>query len=274
MDNQKIKMAVAVAETFDTVAADYDCHALRFFGNAAQRMVEQLALRGDERVLDVACGTGQLAIRLAEAVPDGSVLGVDLSAGMLQQAHRRAAAQSVVNIDFQHADVDELSLEKNTFDAISSSFGLFFFPDIHASVRRLSSGLKANGRLIFSSFSSDAFAPMSEMLVTELKKYAIEAPTASWRRLDSEASHRELLQSTGFTHLKTELHPCGYYLESVDAWWDVLWNAGYRGLLMQLSETDLATFRTEHLAQVAELMDERGLWLDIDVLFSLGVCRV
>jgi len=268
MDTQKFKMAVA--ETFDTVATDYDCHALRFFGNAAQRMVEQLALRGDEQVLDVACGTGQVAVRLAEAVPNGTVLGVDMSTGMLQQAHRRAAAQGVVNIDFQHSDVDALLLEKNSFNAISSSFGLFFFPDIHASVRHLTSGLKPNGRLIFSSFSGDAFTPMSDMLVAELKKYGIEAPTASWRRLDSEALHLELLQSTGFTHLKTERHQCGYYLESVEAWWNVLWNAGYRGLLMQLSETDLVTFRADHLAQVAKLMDESGLWLNIDVLFSQG----
>jgi len=268
MDTQKFKMAVA--ETFDTVAADYDCHALRFFGNAAQRMVEQLALRGHEQVLDVACGTGQVAIRLAEAVPNGTVLAVDMSAGMLQQARHRAAAQGVVNIDFQHSDVDALPLEKDSFDAISSSFGLFFFPDIHASVRHLASGLKPGGRLIFSSFSGDAFAPMSDMLIAELKKYGIEAPTASWRRLDSEESHRELLQATGFAHLKTERHQCGYHLEDVDEWWDVLWNAGYRGLLMQLSEADLATFRTDHLAQVAILMDESGLWFNVDVLFSQG----
>ncbi|VAW89790.1 hypothetical protein MNBD_GAMMA18-2482 [hydrothermal vent metagenome] len=268
MDTQKFK--VMVAETFDLVATDYDCRALRFFGIAAQKMVAQLALNGNEQVLDIACGTGQVAIRLAEAVPNGVVLGVDMSVGMLQQARRRAAAQGVVNIDFQHSDVDALLLEKDSLDVISSSFGLFFFPDIHASVRHLASGLKPNGRLIFSSFSGDAFAPMSEMLVAELKKYGIDAPTASWRRLDSEASHRELLQSTGFRHLKTERHQCGYHLESVDEWWDVLWNAGYRGLLMQLSETDLATFRADHLAQVAKLMDESGLWLNIDVLFTQG----
>ncbi len=267
-NNQKIKMAVA--ETFDIVAANYDCHALRFFGNVAQRMVEQLALKGGEQVLDVACGTGQVAVRLAEALPNGTVLGVDMSAGMLQQARRRVAAQGVVNIDFQHSDVDALLLGKDSFDVISSSFGLFFLPDIHASVRHLALGLKPNGKLIFSSFSGDAFAPMSDMLVAELKKYGIEAPTASWRRLDSEASHCELLQSTGFTHLKTERHQCGYHLDSVDEWWDVLWNAGYRGLLMQLSETDLATFRADHLAQVAKLMDESGLWLNVDVLFSQG----
>jgi len=69
-------------ETFDTVSSGYDGGALRFFPQSAQSMASLLDLRGDEDVLDVACGTGHASLAVARMLPNGRVTGVDFSAGM------------------------------------------------------------------------------------------------------------------------------------------------------------------------------------------------
>ncbi len=266
MQEQQLK--ALVADTFNTVAADYDCHALRFFGVVAQHMVDQLSLQGDESILDIACGTGQVTARLANALPDGEVLGVDLAEGMLQQAHKRVVAQGIDNAKFECVDIDLLQLKNDSLDVISSSFGLFFLPDITRSVAHVKQSLKSGGKMIFSSFTGRSFSPMTEMAISNLAAYGIQAPVASWHRLDSTESHHELLENQDFTNIQTQQIQCGYHLASADEWWDVLWNAGFRSLLIKLPEDELLEFKEYHLKQVAALANEQGIWLDVDVLIS------
>ena len=269
MDN--IEMKQAIESTFNTVAPLYDCHALRFFTNAAGHLVEQLALRGDEQVLDIACGTGQVTTCLGHALPTGSVWAVDLAQQMLDQAQQRAKRDGLSNIRFEQGDVDGLSIQANMLDAISCGFGLFFLPDIKRSVSHVSAGLKPGGRFIFSTFTGNAFSPMTEMAFDALAPYGVEPPKEMWRRLDTKEKHHQLLNESGFDKVSTQQQQCGYYLANVDEWWDVLWNAGFRSLLMTLSEQQLAEFREKHLAEVAELSTEQGIWLNIEVLISQGV---
>ena len=267
----EIEMKQAIESTFNTVASEYDCHALRFFANAAGHMVEQLSLQGDEQVLDIACGTGRVATCLAAALPEGGVWAVDLAQQMLDQATRRAKAAGLTNIHFEQGDVDRLPIQADTLDVISCGFGLFFLPDIHSSLAHVCRGLKPGGRFIFSTFTGDSFAPMSEMAFAALANYGIEPPTEMWRRLDTEEKHHKLLNESGFDEVSTQQQQCGYYLANVEEWWDVLWNAGFRSLLMALSEQQLEEFRAKHLAEVAELATDKGIWLNIDVLISQGL---
>ena len=62
----------------------------------------------------------------------------------------------------------------------------------------------------------------------------------------------------------------GYFLDGAEAWWDVVWNAGFRRLLGHLSSADLQRFREEHLEEVAALVTNDGLWLDVGVLYTFA----
>jgi len=62
----------------------------------------------------------------------------------------------------------------------------------------------------------------------------------------------------------------GYFLEDAYAWWDVIWNAGFRRLVGQLAPSDQERFRREHLEETAALATTRGIWLDVGVLFTIG----
>lgn len=67
----------------------------------AQELIAKLHLRGDESVLDLGCGDGKVSARLAEAVPQGSVLGIDLSFGMIGLASERFPEAEYPNLAFR-----------------------------------------------------------------------------------------------------------------------------------------------------------------------------
>ncbi|MCG8554201.1 MAG: class I SAM-dependent methyltransferase [Proteobacteria bacterium] len=118
--------------------------AIQPFGDAA---LERLELRPGQHVLDVGCGSGTCSVRLAARVgPDGSVLGMDISAPMLEHARNRA--QTVKNLSFTEADASEHSFTPN-YDAAYSRFGVMFFADPTAAFANLRTALKPSARLAF-----------------------------------------------------------------------------------------------------------------------------
>ncbi|HEX7083009.1 MAG TPA: methyltransferase domain-containing protein [Gaiellaceae bacterium] len=94
------------------------------------RLVGLLAVKPGERVLDLATGTGEAAVRAARAGAD--VDAIDISAPMLEKARRRAGEEGV-DIRFELGDVEYLPFDDGCFDVLVSNFGLILAPD-HANV--------------------------------------------------------------------------------------------------------------------------------------------
>jgi len=113
----------------------------------ADELLARLALRGDERILDVGCGDGKITARLAAAVPDGKVSGVDASLEMIAhaQAHHMRA-----NLDFQVMDARHLDLLAGTFDVVFSNAALHWVDDHRAFLRGAARALRPGGRLAVS----------------------------------------------------------------------------------------------------------------------------
>jgi ubiquinone/menaquinone biosynthesis C-methylase UbiE len=102
------------------------------------------------RVVDIACGTGVLAIEAAKAIqPGGRVVGVDLNLGMLAVARRKAP-----ELDWRDASAEALPFESEEFDAVLSQFGLMFFSDRIAAVREMWRVLRPGGRLAIAVWDS------------------------------------------------------------------------------------------------------------------------
>lgn len=109
-----------------------------------------LDLAADERVIDIGCGCGQTSLELASEVgPDGTVLGVDISAPMLEVARRRAAQADLPNVQFLEADGQIHVFKPGGADALFSRFGVMFFADPAAAFTNLRKALRPGGRLAF-----------------------------------------------------------------------------------------------------------------------------
>ena len=112
-------------------------------------LIELLALKGGESLLDAATGTGEVAIRAARA--GAHVSALDISEPMLAKA-RRAADEAGLEIQFELGDVEYLPYDDASFDIVVSNFGLVFAPD-HANVAaELARVTRPGGRLCFSAW--------------------------------------------------------------------------------------------------------------------------
>ncbi len=260
-----------ITMTFDMASEGYDCPDLRFFVGTASHLIESLHLKGDENLLDVATGTGHVAVAAAQQLGKGTVTGIDLSSKMMQRAASKAQEMNLSNIVFKCCDIEDMGFEDNTFDVACCAFGLFFLQDMENGLNSISKVLKPGGKVSLTSFTPTLMQPLRGILLGRLQRYGIEPPPLSWMRLDTPAKMNNLMSRTYFGNIRIESKQLGYYLKDGDDWWNVIWNSGYRGLLSRLSEKELAQFKKDHVQEVNHMADEKGIWLEVDVLFATAI---
>jgi trans-aconitate 2-methyltransferase len=110
-------------------------------------VLARLPLEGDERVMDVGCGTGRLTEKLLERLPRGHVVAIDLSENMLQTARAYLTARFAGQVTFVRTDAASLPFE-NVADAIFSTATLHWILDHEGLFRSLYRALKPGGRLV------------------------------------------------------------------------------------------------------------------------------
>lgn len=147
--------AAQVQAMFDAIAPRYDLlNRLLSLGVDRRWRAEALALAVRARpkdVLDVATGTGDLAIALSSALPEAEVLGVDFAAGMLEVARHKAAAAGN-RLRFEEADGSALPYADGSFDLVTIAYGLRNFADIDGGLREFRRVLRSGGMLLVLEF--------------------------------------------------------------------------------------------------------------------------
>ena len=270
MDEQ---MKAKLVEMFNTVAAGYDNHALRFFPASAENLASMLNLRGDEHVLDVACGTGHASLALAKMLPRGRVTAVDFSSGMLDQASQKAADSKITNIDFIERDMQALAFNQE-FDVAVCAFGIFFVMDMETQLAHIASTVKPGGKVAITNFQENYFSPYKELFFDRMASHGVQNPPQAWKRIAHAEGCKQLFESAGLTNIQVETRDVGYYLHSAEEWWSIVWNAGFRRYVTQLSQQDQERFKAEHLQEIDALRTKDGIRLDIGVLYTIGTKRV
>lgn len=113
-------------------------------------LVEAAAPRPGMSVLDLASGTGQPALNLAQRVaPTGKVTATDLNGGMLAALSANAVAEGVTNIGTKVCDAQDLPFPDASFDLVTSRFGVMFFADVHRALGEVRRVLKPGGSIAF-----------------------------------------------------------------------------------------------------------------------------
>jgi trans-aconitate 2-methyltransferase len=107
----------------------------------ADEVLALLQVKGDERVLDLGCGSGKVTAEIGARLVHGSILGVDSSAEMVAFAERTFPSSTWPNLRFQHADIRDLKFG-NEFDLIVSFNALHWIPDQEHALRRIRAAMK------------------------------------------------------------------------------------------------------------------------------------
>jgi ubiquinone/menaquinone biosynthesis C-methylase UbiE len=136
----------AVKRAFDDVAGNYASSAVHRGGPELDALLARAALRGEERVLDAGCGPGHTALALAPTA--GSVVGVDLSPSMLEQARRLAGEREAANASFEEGDVESLHFADGSFDLVTSRYSAHHYPHPERALAEFHRVLRPGGRLL------------------------------------------------------------------------------------------------------------------------------
>ena len=151
------------------------------FSPWARVLVEHAALQPSDRVLDVACGTGVVARLAAQQLnPDGKVIGLDLSAGMLAVA-RSLPQTAEVSVVWQEGSALALPFADATFDMVLCQQGLQFFPDRPTALREMHRVLDPSGRLALSIWRPIENNPGYMVLVEALEHHIGTAAATTMR---------------------------------------------------------------------------------------------
>jgi trans-aconitate 2-methyltransferase len=114
----------------------------------ARELITKLALRGNESVLDIGCGDGKITAQLALAIPNGKVLGIDLSEDMIQLASKIYPSVQYPNLSFIRMDATRICLAEQ-FDIAFSNAALHWIADHQAVLMGVRNCLKPGGRILF-----------------------------------------------------------------------------------------------------------------------------
>lgn len=179
------------------------------FAPVYERLVAALAPQPGERFLDLACGTGGVA--LVAARRGAVVTGLDVSADQLEKA-RTAAAEAELEIRFDQGDAQALPYGNQSFDALASSFGVIFAPDHERAAAELTRVLRRDGRVAITAWPEDEWYELNRRLRPDYEGY-------SANRWSDESYVRALLTEL---ELRVERGTSTIAAESPEALWGLL----------------------------------------------------
>lgn len=219
---------------------DYGTIAREMFWDVGARIVGRLGVRRGDRVLDVACGTGNAAIRAAEA--GGTVVGLDLTPELLETAER-LATQAGVEVEWIEGDAEDLPFEDESFDVVVSVFGCMFAPRHEVAARELARVLRPGGRMLITSWTPDSsLADIMRTIIGAMPPGPdFVQPPPLWGREDHI---RELFSGSGLS-LEFARETVEFDFASIEA--------------------ALALFETAWgpIVEVRELLEAEGRWAEI-----------
>lgn len=255
------------AAIWNSGGAQYD-RISQSIADAIEHCVIRLNPKPQERILDVATGTGWAARRIA--VRGAQVTGVDIGADLIEAARACAAAEQS-KIDFHLGDAEALPFENKTFDAVISTFGVMFVSKPEAAAGELSRICKPGGRIALTTWPPDGvIAGMFKIMKSYMAEPAPPAPPSPF-----EWGKRERLQQLLGQSFDLRFETGTTVLRAPDAQtvWE-LFVAGFgpaKTLAAILEPQRLESLKQEFLAFHDGFKTDLGISMPCDYLVTVGV---
>jgi demethylmenaquinone methyltransferase/2-methoxy-6-polyprenyl-1,4-benzoquinol methylase len=156
-----------VAQMFDAISGKYDFlnRSLSFGIDVywRKKMVRELKKIKPQSILDIATGTGDVAITMQQLHPE-KIIGVDISDGMLEIGREKIQKKNLQNIiQLQNGDSENLTFAPNSFDAITVAFGVRNFENLSKGLSEMHRVLKPGGKVVILEFSKPKIFPIKQL---------------------------------------------------------------------------------------------------------------
>ena len=190
-----------------------------------EAMLQALPVAPGDKVLDVACGTGEPALTLADRNPHARITAIDAAAPMVEVAQRKAHERKLANIDFEAMAAEHMRFADASFDRLCCRFGVMLFEDSGAGLNEMRRVLKPGGDFALAVWSTPE--TMTTMHWAR-RAFAGRLPEDKQPAVDKISSLglpgrlEAMLTEAGFADFTVQCITFHYRFESFDAYWDLV----------------------------------------------------
>ncbi|MEM8780975.1 MAG: class I SAM-dependent methyltransferase, partial [Cyanobacteria bacterium P01_G01_bin.49] len=236
-----------------------------------QLLIDYAMIQPWQKILDLATGTGLVAIEAAKKVGEyGFVTGVDMADLMLAKAQEKAKKLNLNNLEFVQADIETITLPSDNFDVIFCCAAIPLLDDIDKVFSNSFGSLKHGGKLGFNCWLETSF--IEGVILNKIaSKYGIHFPHWHQKIGAFEEIYRRL-ENQGFTEIEINRDQLGSYVEveSVKNKWEMMINfpVSQNNLFpfQTLSDEQLTQAKLEYYQELEALETSQGIWNDITTL--------
>ena len=257
---------------WDKAVGDYEAGWRAQLEPAQSLMLDMAVLRPGERVLDVACGTGLVSFRIADAVGEnGAVVGTDISGEMIEVARRLATKRNIGNARFERCDAEDLCLDDPPFDAALCGLGLMYVPNPVKALGEMGRHLKPGGRAAAAVWGTRAKCGWAEIFpITDARVASKVCPM--FFHLGTRDMLAQSFEEAGFTDVRSERLEVTLVYASDD---DAL-GAAFRGGPVALAynrfdDTIKKAVHTEYLRSISAFRVGEEFRIPGEFVVSVGV---
>ena len=245
--------------------------------DVTQALVEYARLAEGMQVLDLASGTGEPAISIAQRVgPKGHVSALDLSADLLDIARKRAAQRQLDNITVHQGDAHSLPFPDQTFDLATCRFGVMFFADLNSALRELHRVLRPGARASFAAwgpFQQPYWQSTMGIVLQHVGGPALPPGGQDPFRFADPASLSMALAKAGFNHREAFLRNVTWtWLGTAAEVWEYAQavSTPFRSLLERVPESQWPQINAEVYQAVSRYANDDGIHFGADIVFASG----
>jgi ubiquinone/menaquinone biosynthesis C-methylase UbiE len=183
-------------------------------GSLTEKMIEMLALNGDELVLDVATGTGRVARPVAKHIKSGRIIGVDQAIAMLDVGHQHK--EPIPHYEQAAGEADKLPFKSGTFDRAFVSFSLHHFSNPTGTVQEVLRVLKGSGRFVVLDPIIEEAKDSTDVALEAKINQVFRRTHGESFRFHTETSIQRLLTKAGYRIPRSNVLSFGFNQEGMD----------------------------------------------------------
>lgn len=241
--------------------------------NVAEELLSDLAIQPDENILDLGCGIGNLTMEIAEIAYKGSVLGIDTSPSMIEQAELNLQLRHLPNIRFQVASADCLHSE-GQFDVVFSNSVLHWIKGQRQTLQTIRHCLRDGGRVGFQFPLLDATHPMIAVTQKAIQSLRFERLYSNWEFPwfvpETPDSYADLLRSLCFNDVNVWRRATTYVFDTASTVYGFFSSVGLELFLQPLSDEEASLLKADVHKLLSALATECGLSLNFNRLYVVA----
>ncbi len=255
-----------IAQVFTRAATGYQ--RITHFPPLGRRLVELAQIPAGASVLDVASGRGAILFSAADAVgPNGEVIGVDISPGMVRETGAEITQRSLKNVRIFQMDAEVLDFPDETFDHVLCGFALQFFPRLDQGLAEFRRVLKPQGRIALSTWGADdeRWGWYKDLRAAYQANLRLQSQS-----FEQPEMLEEMLNAAGFGDVNILLEPFDWICSRPEEWWDAQWSMSSRAGLERMEGLALEQFKTAVFRNMDALRQPDGYHELLRAQFTLA----